>query len=184
MFSMDPITGITTALAGLKTATEIATNLRKAFVSHEAKTDDVTERLMELQGLILESRAALSDAQDDIFAKNKQIYQLEEDTRVLRERVAKKAQGHTHDNAAWKVLEDGTEEGPYCPNCWEKTNHFILPYAGAVHPDVSFFFCGEHGDKNFSFKVPNEMWAPNMFRNRRVPSHSRVHPGLRLSTPV
>jgi hypothetical protein len=39
-FYMDPITGVTTALAGLKTATDIATSLRKSFASHEVKNDE------------------------------------------------------------------------------------------------------------------------------------------------
>jgi hypothetical protein len=173
MLSMDPITGITTALAGLKTATDIATSLRKAFTSHEVKNEEVPDKLMELQGLILESRAALSNAQDDIFAKSKEIHRLEEEARALRANLEKKARGRKHDNAAWKVLEDGTEEGPYCPNCWEKTGNFIQPCAGAVHPDVSFFFCADHGDKNFSFKVPNELCG-----NKYVQKSARPTPKM------
>jgi hypothetical protein len=174
---MDPITGITTALAGLKTATDIATSLRKAFASHEVKTDEVPGKLMELQGLILESRAALSDAQHEIFAKNKEIYRLEEETRTLRERLAKKAQGRKHDNAAWKVLDDGTEDGPYCPNCWEQTGNFIQPSQRAVNDGHSAFFCEEHG-KTFIFRVRSELCrgqAPE--RQRRPPTDARMDLG-------
>jgi hypothetical protein len=39
----------TTALAGLKTATDIATNLRKAFSTHEVKNDEVPEKLTEVR---------------------------------------------------------------------------------------------------------------------------------------
>jgi hypothetical protein len=157
MLSMDAFTGIATALGGLKTATDLATGMRKALAAHELKLEEVPGKIMELQGFIMDSRTALGDAEDELRAKNKQIHQLEMDNAELRMQLTKKAQGHVHHNAAWKIRPDGTDEGPYCPNCWEKSGHFIQPYPGAVHADVSFFFCSDHGDKNFSFQVPNEL---------------------------
>jgi hypothetical protein len=60
MLSMDPLTGITTALAGMKTANELAASLRKALASHAVKTDEVSSKISDLESLLrLEVGAAL-----------------------------------------------------------------------------------------------------------------------------
>jgi len=156
---MDAFTAITTALGGLKTATDLATGMRKALAAHELKLEEVPGKIMELQGFIMDSRTALGNAEDELRAK-KQIHQLETDNAELRGQLAKKAQGRKHDNAAWKVLEDGTEEGPYCPNCWEKSGHFIQGAEGAINDGYQAFFCGEHGKPGaFVFRVPANLCA-------------------------
>jgi len=71
--------------------------------------------------------------------------------------LAKKHAGRIHDGAVWKVLDDEKEEGPYCPVCYEKTNHFIQPSRGALNNGKVAFFCGEHGKTEFVFRVPVAM---------------------------
>jgi len=58
--------------------------------------------------------------------------------------LAKKHAGRIHDGAVWKVLDDEKEEGPYCPVCYKKTNHFIQPRRGALNNGIAAFFSGEH----------------------------------------
>jgi hypothetical protein len=154
MLLMDVFTGITTALAGLKTASDLATGMRKALAEHELKLEEVPGKIMEIQGVIIDSRTALGDSEDTLRAKNKQIHQLEIENAELKAQLTKKAQARKHDNAIWKALEGDTEDGPYCPNCWEQKGHFIQPKRAATNADYFNFFCDEHGARPFSFQVP------------------------------
>jgi hypothetical protein len=173
-FSME----LFTALSGLKTASDLTTRLREAIASRELKLDEAVARIIEIQCHISDAHTNLNNVQGQLHEQNRQAFQLEQEVRSLKEQLAKKAQGRKHDNAVWKVLEDGTEDGPYCPNCFETTRNFIQPYAGAVHPDVSFFFCGEHGDKNFSFKVPNRLCG-----NEYTERPPQARPRFRMDLP-
>lgn len=124
MLCMDLLAG----LSGLKTASELTTRIREARGSREVKLDEVVARIIEIQGLISDGRTALINVQEELLEKNREIFRLEQACTKLTERLERKAQGRKHDNAAWKMLEDGTEDGPYCPNCWDKTGNFIQQF--------------------------------------------------------
>ena len=85
---------------------------------------------------------------------------LARENRELKEALAQKQQGKTHDSAAWKVLEDGTEEGPYCPNCYEKTGLFIQPVLVSNNGSIvrlSCTSCVEDEKQEFTFRVPSRL---------------------------
>jgi hypothetical protein len=146
---MDLASGLTV----LKTASDLTTRVREALSSREVKLDEVVARIIEVQGLISDGRTALIDVQEQILEKNRTISELEHANRDLQERLSKKKQGRVHDNAAWKVLDDNSEGGPYCPNCYEKTGNFIQPTRGALNDGFVAFFCREH-QNSFVFRVP------------------------------
>jgi hypothetical protein len=147
---MDLVTG----LNFLKTASELTTRLRESLGAREVKLDEVVARIIEIQGHISDGRTALIDAQEQLLEKNRAISVLEQHNRKLQEQISKKQQGRVHDNAVWKVLDDDREEGPYCPNCYERTGNFIQPHRGALNDGLVSFFCGEHGKTNFVFRIP------------------------------
>jgi len=169
LFGMDPITGIVAGLSGLKTASDLATRIREALGSREVKLDEVVPRIIEIQGLISDGRTALIDMQEQLLDKNKEIARLDQECTALKAQLAKKQQGRIHDNAAWKVLDDGSEEGPYCVNCYETTGNFIQPVRGATHPTIVYFWCNEH-NKQFLFTVPVELCGPKLPEKRPRPS--------------
>jgi len=147
---------LATGLNGLRTASELAKRIRESLGAREVKLDEVVARIIEIQGLISDGRSALIDVQDQIVEKNRIISALENDKRELQEQLSKKQQGRIHDSAAWKIFDDDKEEGPYCPNCYEKTGKFIQPGRGAAHDGSVTFFCSEpgHGKTRFFFRVP------------------------------
>jgi len=115
-------------------------------------------RIIEIQDLISDGRTALIDVQEQLLEKNREILELEQTCMKLTQRLEKKGQGRKHDNAVWKVLEDDSEDGPYCPNCWERTGHFIQPKRGiSSNTDQINFLCGEHGTTAFRFQVPSRL---------------------------
>jgi hypothetical protein len=146
------------ALSGLKTASDLTTRLRDALASRELKLDEAVARIIEIQCHISDVHTDLNNVQGQLHEKNTKVFQLEKEISRLKEQLAKKAQGRNHHHAAWKVLEDGTEEGPYCPNCWEQTGNFIQPRRGISNAEgYLMFFCGEHGASNFHFEVPSQL---------------------------
>ena len=176
MLSMDPLSAVAAGLSGLKTASDLTTRIREALGSREVKLDEVVARIIEIQGLISDGRTAFIDVQEQILEKNQEIFQLQQACTKLTERLEKKTQGRKHDNAVWKVLDDGTEDGPYCPNCWEQKGHFIQPKRGASNVDYFSFFCDEHGARAFSFHVPSHLCDQKLVVKKQEP---RPTPRLR-----
>jgi len=146
---MELVTGLTV----LKTASDLTTRIREALGSREVKLDEVVARIIEVQGLISDGRTALIEVQEQLLGKNREIFALEQENRSFQEQLTKKRQGRIHDNAAWKILDDDSEEGPYCPNCYEKTRNFIQPTRGSLNGESVIFFCTDH-EKVFYFRVP------------------------------
>lgn len=157
----------------LKTASDLTTRIRESLGTRDVKLDEVVARIIEIQGLISDGRTALIDAQDQLLEKNRSISALEQDNRKLQEQLSKRQQARVHDNAVWRILGDGTEEGPYCPNCHEKTGNFIQPHRGALNEGLVSFICAEHGKTNFVFRVPVSICGASPSdrpRNRTVPT--------------
>ena len=142
-----------TGLQLLKTASDLITRIREVLGAREIKLDEVVARIIEIQGLISDSRTSFIDAQEQLLEKNRTISTLEKDNLKLRQQLSKKQLGRIHDGAVWKVLDDGKEEGPYCPNCHETTGNFIQPQRAALNKGSVCFFCTEH-TKTFVFRVP------------------------------
>lgn len=91
----------------LKTASELTTRLREAIGSRELKLDEAVARIVEIQCHISDGHTSLNAAQGQFHEKNEEVFELQRPNRELCEKLAKKAQGRKHDNAAGKLLEDG-----------------------------------------------------------------------------
>lgn len=61
--------------------------------------------------------------QKAILELDKKNYQLEKEILELKKELDKKEQYNmkfsSEDNCYWNVKEDGTKEGPFCPNCYD-----------------------------------------------------------------
>jgi hypothetical protein len=116
---------ILAALAGLKTASELTTRIREALKSREVKLDEVVARIIEIQDLISDGRTALIDSQEELMKKNEKISSLSDEIRSLKAKADLEHLVVFHDRACWKKLDDGSEEGPYCPVCWGDSKKLI-----------------------------------------------------------
>jgi hypothetical protein len=145
---------LVTGLSFLKTASDLIKGIKESLAARDVKPNEVLDRIIEIQNLISDGRVAVIDAQEQLAEKNRTIQALQDEIRRLQEQLSKRRQGHVHDNAVWRVLDEGVEEGPYCPNCFEKTGTFIQPHRGPLNDGLVSFFCTDHGAKNFRFLVP------------------------------
>jgi len=161
-------------LAGLKTASDLTTLVRERLGSRDVKLDEVVARIIEIQGLISDGRTALIDVQEQLLEKNREISNLEQMCTKLTDQLAKRSKGRVHDSAVWKVLEDGTEEGPYCPNCFETKMIFIQARPGVANDEWALFHCIEHGTSTFSFRVPTRLCGDAVVKNRASPPRQAV----------
>src|SRR5947207_7655935 len=120
-----------TALAGLKTASELTTRLREALKSRDVKLDEVVARIIEIQDMISDGRTALIDAQDELLRKTAETQNLKEQIRKLEAAAATERSFRFNDGVYWQSVAhdqgmkhpDGNEllsvhwEGPFCPMC-------------------------------------------------------------------
>jgi hypothetical protein len=140
VFGLQKPEDIGTAINAVKGIIEVAKGL-KNLRGTSAVTPSVVEKLdlnklEELQARLINFRTEYALLQEENI-------RLKRVNVVLEERLSKKQQGIVDDHAAWKILENSEKQGPYCPNCFEKTGRFIKPHRGALNDGLMSFICGE-----------------------------------------
>ncbi len=107
---MADVTTVTTVLASLKTASEIANLLRSSDLSLEKA--EMKLRLADLVGTLADARMQVADLQEAMSAQETRIAALQEAFRINGDMV-KKLDAY--------YLRDGVAEvdGPFCLRCWE-----------------------------------------------------------------
>jgi hypothetical protein len=148
-----------TALAGLKTASELTTRLREALISREVKLDEVVGRIIEVQDMISDGRTALIDAQDQLLKKNAEIQKLTEQVRKLEAAFATEHSFQFRQGVYWKAVEhdegmtdpEGNEilivhwDGPFCPTCKDADQKAVrLRKTGPDRADETEYYCDIH----------------------------------------
>lgn len=73
---------------------------------------------IELYGKIL-------DLQGQIFELVDQNRKLKVDIDSLQEKLKTKAALKFEHNAYWKILQDGSREGPFCSRCWDVASNVV-----------------------------------------------------------
>jgi hypothetical protein len=134
------------------------TALTAAFTTVKALIDLASKgKDLEMQRNLLGIYEKLGDLRQQFHEMQEANFKIQDENRQLAAQLTKKQQGRKHDNAVWKVLGDGTEEGPYCPNCFETVGNFIQPQRWATRDGMVNFFCDEHGERGFYFLVPERL---------------------------
>jgi chromosome segregation ATPase len=132
---MFEITVITGALGGLKTASDLLKTLRDGIKSKQIKLDEVASRISEAFDHIVEAKAALNDANDEISRLQAELTKLKDlDNYELR------------DNAYWR------SGFAYCPKCL-KIDLKAVP--------LNNLYCGKHDE---SFLPPGQWNGPVLIR--------------------
>ena len=109
---MEPLTAISTALASLKTATEIAQLLRsadKGFIEAEYKL-----KLADMMSSLADTRIAISELKELLISKDEEITNLNITIKSLEINRSEL----THKNGLYYMEGD---ESPFCPQCIESS---------------------------------------------------------------
>ena len=112
---MVDLTTITTALSGIKTATEIAqflNNTDSSLGKAETKL-----KIAELINQLADAKIAIADIKEIIIEKDRQISELAESQKIHGE-VSYEAPYYWH-------THDGKKDGPYCQQCYDTGKKLI-----------------------------------------------------------
>ena len=136
----------TVGLSATKTGFELIKGIRDLLKRDQVDPHEISNRLMELQELMLEAQGSLGEAQDE---NRKLRHEIEE----LR-RVADFGKEFQFDEGVYWC-----REYPYCPNCWDADKKPIRldgPYH-AASPEESVWSCPVHRSKYYLKK--RRPWA-------------------------
>jgi hypothetical protein len=95
-----------TGLAAAKTSVELLRTLREVLKKDVVDPHEVSNRLMELQGLLLDARTSLADAFEEINSLRSQVSELMRMAEIGKELEASHG---VYFRAGY----------PYCPVCWD-----------------------------------------------------------------
>tara|TARA_R110002095_G_scaffold11556_1_gene16131 strand:+ start:376 stop:846 length:471 start_codon:yes stop_codon:yes gene_type:complete len=109
--NMVDIVSITTAIQGIKAATEIVQSIRSADQSLASAEQKLI--LADLVSALADSKTALSNVQDYLHEKDKEIARLKESLALRKELIR---HGETYYEASPKGFPVGD---PYCSHCFE-----------------------------------------------------------------
>jgi hypothetical protein len=147
---------IASGLSALKTAADLARTLRDAAKAGTLKPDEFAGRIAEIYDYIGESKEAVFEAQE-------KLSHLRAENERLKTYVF-------HHSVNWRVIADGTEDGPFCPTCvsagvdMRLLLRSIVDQSGAVmhfHCPKSHFEIGGVRDpgrgREPSYAIPREL---------------------------
>ena len=130
---------LSSALASLKTIIDIAKSVNN----------------QQLNSAVLDVQAKLIDVQQRLVEANEENAALKEENHQLKSAVELEKRVVFHDQAYWKKLDDGTEEGPFCPGCWTE-GKLHRSQINSVESGVVEFACDRH-KSTYLFHVPERL---------------------------
>lgn len=116
---MVDLTIITSALAGIKSATEIAQHLRGANISLDKAETKL--KIADLISALADAKIAIADIQGVILEKDQQITELKQAQELKSKAVFEKPY-YWLENSDKK---DGPRDGPYCQQCYDNDQKLI-----------------------------------------------------------
>ena len=118
-------------LVAAKTGFDLIKTLREVLKRETVDPHEVSNRLMELQELMLEAQAALGEAQEHERDLNAQI-------REFKRTADFGADFRFEEGVYWK------REYPYCPNCWDADRKPIALVGPSDYSDHTVWDCPIH----------------------------------------
>jgi hypothetical protein len=112
---VDPVTVISSTLASIKTATEIAKLLKDADFSLEKA--EFKLKLADLVGALADAKLQIVSVQDVVAEKDKTIKELEQQLDL-------KGKMKYERPFYWKQ-DDDQKDGPFCQKCYDSNNKLI-----------------------------------------------------------
>jgi len=119
---------IVAGLSGLKTAADLAKYLRDGLKAGSVKPDEIEGRIGEIYGYIIDSRAALLQADEENFRLRKIIARYD-DLKTLESDLKFQNDGGFYVRASEAI---GNVLIPYCPVCWGTKKQLVVLSRGAM----------------------------------------------------
>lgn len=124
---------------------------------------DISKTLQD-QKTISAINSAVADVQVKLINAQQQVLEIQEENRTLKQRLQEsetakvlETQVAFHDGAYWKKKEDGKEEGPFCPSCWDLNRKLVWPSVAEIYAASVSLFCTHHGKEPRFFNVPRNL---------------------------
>lgn len=149
-------TSFDAGISAAKTTFELAQSAVKLLRGPQVDPQEVLQRLLELQGLILEAQKALGDGEEENRRLKRQIEDLQQQQQTASSLVFA-------DEAYWTREDGGELQGPFCHVCWDANAKLIrLHLVGEGNYDSSpwtgerrLYRCVLH---NVEFFLRAEVW--------------------------
>ena len=133
---------IASGLAGLKAAADLTKILREGAKSGSMKPDEFAGRIGEIYDYIIDSRAALVDAQEESQQLKQQIRELQNNAELATDLAF-------DGSVYWRKSEGAEAKSPYCSICWDSAGKLVRcqNYGTDKYDDGSTqtrYHCGVH----------------------------------------
>jgi len=146
---------IAAGFASLRTAAEL-TRLTRDALKSGADPADLAGRIAEIYDYIIDSKQALLAAQEEL-------------TRTMAE-IERLRSFRFHHSVSWRIISDGSEDGPFCPICVAQQTDMRLMIRNVVPADQSvwLFSCPashvpEGKGREHVYCVPKTMVPENRY---------------------
>ena len=135
---------ISAALAGLTQMLNIGKTIedQKVATAINSAVVDITSKLIQ--------------AQQQIVEVQEENQRLREELRALQDANTLESLVSFHHGAFWKQRADGSEEGPFCPNCWGLEKKLVYPSVNDSTVDPMRLVCTDHKPARY-FSVPRQL---------------------------
>lgn len=110
------IASITAALAGIKSATEIAKIIKDSGASLEAA--EIKLKLAELVVALADAKMEIANINEELLNKNKEIQKL-------KELIDQKVEVVYEEPYYFSIVDDGSRDGPFCQTCYDSDQKLI-----------------------------------------------------------
>jgi hypothetical protein len=114
---------VAAGLSALKAAAQLAKALREAAKSGTVAPDEFAGRVAEIYDYVIDSKEAVVAAQE-------RLAQVEAENERLRTY-------RFHHSVYWRVMPDGSEDGPFCPICVAGRTDMRLMMSRGIPKDES-----------------------------------------------
>jgi chromosome segregation ATPase len=126
---MEPLTAVTTALGGIKTAKDLTSSLRERLKRQDIKLDEVQARIIEILDIIQDSQSGLIDAKQALVDLSEELLTVKRELSDLKQANALATSVVFRHGVYWReILKDIQDiagetvkinqlDGPYCPLC-------------------------------------------------------------------
>jgi hypothetical protein len=126
------LTTIATGLSGLKAAAEMTKMLRDGLRAGQVKAEDIAPRIGEIYDYIIDSKAALYDAQEQLGVMNDRIRQLIDNSHIAEQLIS--------EGSAYFRMVGDKKVGPFCTACWDDTQKLVrITYGGLTKNGGGWF---------------------------------------------
>ncbi|MEM7009921.1 MAG: hypothetical protein AAF585_00430 [Verrucomicrobiota bacterium] len=144
------VTTITTALGGLKTATDIAKTLKN--IDGAVESAELKLKIIELLDALVETKSSVVDLRSLLEEKETEIAELRKEMDMKRALI--------YESPFYLTREEEKSDGPFCQSCYDSEGKLIrLQPRGTTAQEWQCLNCGEHFfPKGNAITISRDLW--------------------------